>query len=153
MHSTEKELCIEYRSAKVTPKKIGQFVTLYKRVKDSPILPYDAEDGIDFVVVDVKTKNHSGQFVFPKDVLIENGIFSVKQQGGKRASRLYLPWDLPQSLQAKKSQKWQIHYFKENRPLSKKVYSSKKALMSVIGTRMATMIVPMIKPMRMIKSG
>lgn len=39
---TLKEWRIKFRVAKITPIKIGQFVTLYKRVDKQPIQPYEA---------------------------------------------------------------------------------------------------------------
>lgn len=41
-----------------------------------------------------KTKSELGLFIFPKEALIKHGIFSVKSKGGKRAIRVYPPWDL-----------------------------------------------------------
>ncbi|MFZ4773145.1 MAG: MepB family protein [Chlamydiia bacterium] len=107
---------IEVRTAKITPKKIGQFVTLYKRIGEGPILPYDADDPVDAVLIHVRAENRSGRFVFPKEVLIAQGVFSVGGKGGKRAIRIYPPWDTPQSLQAKKSQDWQVPYFIKSNP-------------------------------------
>ena len=99
------------RNAKVTPKKSGQFVTFWKRYKDSPIEPFSEKDAIDFFVVHVRTANNFGQFVFPKEVLIKKGILSTDKQEGKKAFRVYPSWDTPQSKQATQTQKWQLHYF------------------------------------------
>ena len=102
---------VRYRQAKVTPTKNGQFVTLWKRVLAGPIQPYDSADKIDFAIVSVKSKNHFGLFIFPKEVLVKRGIFSVKDKGGKRAIRVYPSWDKPESQQAEKTQKWQLDFF------------------------------------------
>lgn len=104
---------VQYRHAKITPTKNGQFVTIWKRVAQKPIQPYDSSDKIDFVVVTVKTKNHFGQFVFPKSALIKHGVFSMNGEGGKRAIRVYPPWDKAESRQAEKTQKWQLEFFVE----------------------------------------
>ena len=104
-------LDVKFRSAKITPKKIGQFVTLWKRIADGPTQPYDAKDSVAFFVISVRRDNHFGQFVFPKAVLIEKSIFSLNGSGGKRGIRVYPPWDKAENSQAKKTQKWQLQYF------------------------------------------
>ncbi|KYG74916.1 hypothetical protein EV198_0574 [Roseivirga ehrenbergii] len=104
-------LQIVSRNAKVTPTKIGQFVTLWKRLNNGPIQPFDTSDQIDFVVVNVRSENQIGQFIFPKKVLIEKGVFSTASKEGKRAIRVYPLWDKPTSKQALKTQQWQLDYF------------------------------------------
>jgi hypothetical protein len=104
---------IRYRAAKTTPTKIGQFVTLWKRIGNSPIKPFDIADAVDCIIISTRTANHFGQFVFPKSVLCEHDIMSVKGEGGKRAIRVYPPWDKTISKQAQKTQKWQLKYFLE----------------------------------------
>jgi len=99
------------RSAKITPKKVGQFVTFWKRNGLGPIEPFDDKDQIDFYVVNVRTENEFGQFVFPKSVLIKKGIISTENKEGKRAFRVYPNWDSPNNKQAERSQKWQLDYF------------------------------------------
>jgi len=59
------------------------------------------------------TPKKIGQFVFPKEVLCEKGIISKNSRGGKRAVRIYPPWDQPKSQQAKNTQAWQLNYFSE----------------------------------------
>ena len=102
-----------YRQAKITPTKVGQFVTLWKRIGNGPIQPFDSLDKIDLFVVTVKTKTRVGQFVFPKSALIKHGILSVKGKGGKRALRVYPSWDVTESKQASKTQAWQLEFFAE----------------------------------------
>lgn len=89
-HSFKLNNCnIRFRVAKITPTKIGQFVTLWKRVAEGPIQPYDMADPVDFFVISVRKDNHLGQFVFPKSVLCQHDIVSNAGQGGKRAIRVY----------------------------------------------------------------
>lgn len=109
---------ILFRVGKITPTKVGQFVTLWKRIKKSPIMPYDITDPFDFVVISVRNNKHFGQFVFPKEVLYEKGIISKNGVGGKRAIRLYPAWDIVDNSQAKKTQAWQLQYFFEILPES-----------------------------------
>lgn len=110
----QKHIC--YRLAKITPTKTGQFVTLWKRNKSGIIEPFDFSDAIDFVIVSVRKENLLGQFVFPKAVLLEKGIFSTAAKEGKRATRVYPPWDETTSKQAQKTQQWQLHYFHQITP-------------------------------------
>ncbi|MEA5260774.1 MepB family protein [Arcicella aquatica] len=106
-------LNIKYRMAKITPTKTGQFVTLWKRNNEGIIEPYDINDEIDFVVISTRSDNHFGQFIFPKAVLLQKGILSGNYKEGKRAIRVYPPWDIANSKQALKTQQWQLAYFLE----------------------------------------
>lgn len=99
------------RSAKITPKKVGQFVTFWKRCCNGSIEPFSEADQIDLYVVNVRTENEFGQFVFPKSVLISKGILSRDNKGGKRAFRVYPQWDIVKNRQAERTQKWQLNYF------------------------------------------
>lgn len=107
---------IIFRTAKITPKKVGQFVTFWKRLKTEPIAPYDISDSFDFLIINVCMEQNSGQFIFPKKILQEKGVLSKNGLGGKRALRVYPPWDLVESTQAKKTQNWQLNYFVEIQP-------------------------------------
>ncbi|ESU20045.1 protein of unknown function UCP032285 [Flavobacterium cauense R2A-7] len=104
-------LKIVFRSAKTTPTKIGQFVTLWKRKQAGPIQPYEVSDDFDLVVINAKTDTHFGQFVFPKAVLAQRGIITSEGKEGKRGFRVYPPWDTTINKQAQTSQKWQLDYF------------------------------------------
>ena len=104
---------IVFRAAKITPTKIGQFVTLWKRIGNGPIQPFDCTDSIDLIVISVRKDNRVGQFVFPKSILCEKGIISTTNKEGKRAIRVYPPWDEAINKQAQKTQQWQLDYFLE----------------------------------------
>lgn len=104
---------IKFRVGKITPTKVGQFVTFWKRRGEGPILPYEDSDLFDFLVISVRAEDRVGQFVFPKTVLCERGIVSCKEREGKRAMRLYPSWDQADSAQARKTQAWQLQYFIE----------------------------------------
>ncbi|WP_261808054.1 MepB family protein [Paenibacillus sp. N3.4] len=106
-------LSIRFRVARITPTKLGQFVTLWERIGNGPIQPYDVSDPVDFFVISARKGSAFGQFVFPKAVLCDQDIVSNKGKGGKRAIRVYPPWDNPTSRQAQKTQKWQLEYFLE----------------------------------------
>lgn len=102
---------IKFRVGKITPTKVGQFVTFWKRIGKGPISPYEFTDPFDFLVVNVRTEEHFGQFIFPKAVLCEKGIVSCDGKEGKRAMRIYPSWDKADNSQAKKTQAWQLQYF------------------------------------------
>jgi len=101
------------RNSKITPKKVGQFVTFWKRNENGPIEPFHQNDQLDFYVVNVRTESKLGQFVFPRSVLINKGIISTDTKEGKRAFRVYPGWDTPNNKQAQRNQKWQLNYFYE----------------------------------------
>jgi hypothetical protein len=44
-------------------------------------------------------------------VLCERGVISSHAKEGKRAIRIYPPWDKVDNSQAKKTQFWQLQYF------------------------------------------
>ncbi len=99
------------RTAKITPKKTGQFVTFWKRNSKGITTPFSEEDNFSFYVIIVKKENQIGQFVFPKAILLTKGIIATTQKDGKRGFRVYPPWDTTTSTQAEKTQRWQNDYF------------------------------------------
>lgn len=127
------DLTIKFRTAKITPTKIGLFVTLWKRDKLGITQPHHILDSVDLFVISVRNKNHFGQFVFPKSILSERGIISNDKKEGKRGIRVYPPWDTTTNKQAQSTQKWQLDFFleiNEHRPLDieriKALYGFKK---------------------------
>ncbi|WP_371356102.1 MepB family protein [Pseudomonas chlororaphis] len=103
---------IVFRVAKITPTKIGQFVTIWKRsTAGSPIAPLDVGDGVAFVVVSVSDATQCGQFVFDQKILVSKGIMAINGKGGKRAIRVYPPWAKPVAKEAVRTQQWQLRYF------------------------------------------
>lgn len=102
---------IIHRLSKITPTKIGQFVTIWKRNDKGITTPFDVSDNFDFIVITSRSYKNLGQFVFPKAVLLEKGIISNNNSSGKRGIRVYPPWDIPTSKQAEKTQFWQTKYF------------------------------------------
>lgn len=105
------ELNMVSRSAKITPKKSGQFVTFWKRNGNGLIEPLEESDQFDFYLVNVRNEEEFGQFVFPKSELIKKGIISTERKEGKRAFRVYPDWDVVKNKTAERTQKWQNNYF------------------------------------------
>lgn len=82
------DLSIRFRTAKITPTKIGQFVTLWERVGKKPIQPYDVSDPIDYFVICVRQNDHFGHFVFPKTFYLKKISYQKmeKVEKGRYAS-------------------------------------------------------------------
>ena len=57
---------VKFRISKITPTKNGQFVTVYKRIEDGTIAPFESTDKIDFVIISCKNGENHGYFIFPK---------------------------------------------------------------------------------------
>jgi hypothetical protein len=102
---------IKFRQAKITPTKIGQFVTCWKRSKTNETTPFDTSDNFDFLIIGADFGAHSGQFIFPKASLIQHKIISTDNMEGKREFRVYPPWDKPDKAQAKKLNYGKFHFF------------------------------------------
>lgn len=102
---------VKFRVAKITAKKIGQFVTIWKRNKNGITEPHHMLDKYDFYLIATTKSDNFGLFVFPKMVLVENKILTSKTNEGKRGIRVYPPWDLTNNKQAQKTQLWQSKYF------------------------------------------
>ncbi len=116
---TLNDLHVKFRTAKITPTKTGQFVTLWKRLATGIIAPFEASDSIDLVIISVRKENRFGQFVFPKSVLCTQSILTVNDKEGKRGFRVYPPWDETTNKQAIKTQNWQLLYFLDSSDLLK----------------------------------
>jgi len=104
---------IVFRSAKITPTKTGQFVTVWRRNEEGITQAYEYSDGFDCMIIYVESGSHSGIFILSKTTLLKHGIISDGIKPGKRGIRMYPSWDETTNNQAKKTQKWQLEYFIE----------------------------------------
>lgn len=102
---------VKFRVAKITPAKVGQFVTIWKRNKEGITEPCSISDDIDFYIIVTRSKDGVGAFLFPKKTLHEKGVLSGGKSAGKRGIRVYPAWDVTGNKQAQGSQKWQVEYF------------------------------------------
>ena len=102
---------VRLRVAKVTPTKVGLFVTAWERADDGSTRPFPSDDRVDLLVVVVREGESVGRFAFPKAALVEHGIVSVDGVGGKRGFRVYPPWSQTANPQARRTQAWQRRYF------------------------------------------
>ena len=121
---------VQFRVSKITPKKAGQFVTIWKRSEQGITQPFDETDQIDFIVISSRNGDNFGQFIFPKSVLMDKGIITRKNKEGKRGIRVYPPWDKPINKQAIKTQCWQIRYFENIENTNSAEFSLTKELLA-----------------------
>lgn len=106
------QFSIIFRKAKITPKKIGQFVTLWKRNPESrQTEPFNFEDPSDLYIIFCEQGKKSGFFFFSKQIFIQKNILTTLSKVGKRGFRVYPTWDSPENKQAKKTQDWQKDFF------------------------------------------
>ncbi len=102
---------IRFRVSKITPNKIGQFVSFWEKNENMQNQAFSYDSVPDLLVITCIDDNKLGQFIFPKDILLKEKILKTQSQKGKMAMRIYPIWDIPVSNQAKKSQMWQLQYF------------------------------------------
>jgi hypothetical protein len=100
-----------FRKAKITPTKIGQFVTCWKRNDEGKTQAIQSTDDLDRFIICCEFNKNQGYFSFPKDTLIKHGIISTSTKKGKMGIRVYPSWDKADNPQAMKSQKWMLKYF------------------------------------------
>lgn len=74
----------KFRKSKLTPKKIGQFVTFWKRNLDGKTVPFDVYDDFDFYIISIEESDNSGFFMFPKIILEKENLISSGEKTGKR---------------------------------------------------------------------
>lgn len=102
---------IKFRKSKLTPKKIGQFVTFWKRDQDKKTVPFDVNDDFDFYIILMEENENAGIFIFSKSILEKQDLISSQLKTGKRGFRVYSDWQFPISKQAEKTKLWQTRYF------------------------------------------
>lgn len=111
-HFQAGQLRFQFRKAKITPKKIGQFVTLWKRnPENNKTEPFTDKDPFDFYLIFCNDEQKSGFFLFPKPILIQKQILTSLSKDGKRGFRVYPVWDFPENRQGLKTQAWQKDFF------------------------------------------
>ncbi|MNK00604.1 MepB protein [compost metagenome] len=102
---------IKFRKAKITPKKIGQFVTLWRRNTKGITEPFNAKDEFDFYLIYTEKNEQHGFFLFPSRILADQQILASDKKDGKRGFRIYPLWDIPENKQAEKTKAWQSEFF------------------------------------------
>lgn len=105
------QLNFKFRKAKITPKKVGQFVTLWRRNSKNETEPFSDSDNFDFYIIATEENENDGFFLFPKNELIKRQILTANSKAGKRGFRVYPNWTKTENRQAEKTQVWQTRYF------------------------------------------
>lgn len=123
---------VEHRLSKITPTKVGQFVTVWKRNSAGITRPLTTEDDFDVLAVTACAGDRLGQFLLPKAALVEHRIVAGPKSEGKRGTRVYPPWDAPVAAQAIRSQAWQIDYFVR---VDMQARDQRSALRALLGAR------------------
>jgi hypothetical protein len=103
---------VGFRTAKITPTKVGQFVSFREKDEANKNQAFSYDNTTDLLVINTfNNKGDFGQFVFPKEVLLKQNILKTAYSKGKMAIRVYPSWDTPSSKQAIATKKWQSPYF------------------------------------------
>jgi hypothetical protein len=106
-----------FRTAKATPKKIGFFVTLWRRNRQNITTPYDSNTSFTALIIYCNKGVHRGLFILPKDTLKNKKVLTTLNNkdnsfiDGKRGFRVYPPWSKATSKQALATQAWQAGFF------------------------------------------
>ena len=101
---------IKFRKAKITPKKTGQFVTLWKRNAFKQTEQFHETDEFDFCFIVVEQDDQYAVLVFSKSVLKQRRLISSSLGLGKRGFRVYPDWVITENSQTRKTQDWQSDY-------------------------------------------
>lgn len=104
---------VQFRSrlAKLTSKKTGYFVVFWEKDAENKNQPYYFENSPEKLIVSIIDNNFRGQFVFPKTVLLKQGVLKGVNSKGKMGIRVYPSWTGNLNNSAKKTQQWQSAYF------------------------------------------
>ena len=102
-----------YRSrlAKLTPKKVGYFVAFWGKDANHQNQAFDMTNTPDKLIISIIDGDLKGQFVFPKSLLMQQGVLSHEHAKGKMAMRVYPTWLEHLNATASQTQKWQGNYF------------------------------------------
>ncbi|WP_312761577.1 MepB family protein [Epilithonimonas sp.] len=101
----------KFRKSKLTAKKVGQFVTFWKRDLDGKTAPFDMNNDFAFYLIAIEENENFGFFVFPKVILENENLISTEQKKGKRGFRIYANRHFLTNKQAEKNKLWQTKYF------------------------------------------
>ncbi|QBQ41892.1 MepB family protein [Sphingobacterium psychroaquaticum] len=122
---------IKFRKAKITPKKLGMFVTLWRRNMNRQTEPFHLADNVDYYIILTETDEYQGLFIFPKAALAQHQILTTATKEGKRGFRIYPPQVEVNNPQARKTQAWQAPYFVDLSDTSDSAMERIKRLLSI----------------------
>lgn len=113
------------RLAKSTPKKKGYFVAFWEKDITDKNQPFLYENSPDKLIITILDGQLSGQFIFPKEVLLKKGILKSKTSNGKIAMRIYPTWVHDLNKTAARTQEWQMNHFIDTSiTVDKKMFNS-----------------------------
>lgn len=110
---TSNKKIVRSRLAKKTSKKDGYFVAFWEKNSLNVNCPFTEIDSPEELAILIVDEEKQGIFLIPKEVAVKNKILANKNQKGKMAMRFYPSWCKNLNPTAKKTQSWQIIYFKE----------------------------------------
>ena len=99
------------RTARVTPKKPGAFVAVWKRDEAGETRPLGSDDGIAGLLVFVQEGERFGAFRFTASQLEIQGVTRSPSHPGKRGFRVYPSWSTNLNPQATRTQAAQSSAF------------------------------------------
>ena len=91
--------------------KKGYFVVFWEKNRQNNNQPYAFESAPNQLIVLILDEEKQGVFLFPKKVLLEQGILRDETTKGKMAIRVYPTWENELNVSAQRTQKWQEAYF------------------------------------------
>ncbi|GAA2858909.1 MepB family protein [Paenarthrobacter ilicis] len=103
------------RTARITPKKPGAFVALWKRDEDGSTRPFTAGEAEAGLLVFVEDQQRFGVFRFTAADLVALGYVSSGLHPGRRGFRVYPAWCTDLNAQALRTQRAQLPAFSEHR--------------------------------------
>lgn len=80
---------VRFRVAKITPNKVGQFVSFWEKNEANKNQAFSYDNATDLLVINTfNNTGDFGQFVFPKEVLLKQNILKTANTKGKMAIRV-----------------------------------------------------------------
>lgn len=92
------------RTARVTPKKPGAFVAVWRRDELGETGPFASDDATDGLMVFVREDDRFGMFRFVASQLESLGVTRSAAHPGKRGFRVYPSWSVGLNRQALRTQ-------------------------------------------------
>lgn len=99
------------RTARITPKKPGAFVAVWRRDEQGETRPFDSSENIGGLLIFVREGQRFGVFRFSTDLLERMGVTRSERHLGKRGFRVYPSWSFGLNSQAQKTQRDQAATF------------------------------------------
>lgn len=112
IETAEKNI-VRCRLGKKTPKKPGYFVAFWEKNSSNANQPFRAQDSPSELAIVIHDGTYEGVFIIPMQAALKYQIVTNGNKMGKMAMRFYPPWCKELNETARKTQKWQIKYFKD----------------------------------------